>query len=104
MILWLLSKSGAPDDPGSVTPSSHWSIIQTAAPPAVAKYGLSSSKQIFFKSPDGWWIPVAFKGVLPEASQPAYCTLNDAGGISLSSISAKSDAPSLTSRLPPDML
>ena len=36
-----------------MTPSSQASIHQTAAPPVELVYGLSSSKQIFFTSPDG---------------------------------------------------
>ena len=104
MILWFWSNNGDPEEPGSVTPSSQASIHQTAAPPVELVYGLSSSKQIFFTSPDGWWMPVALSGVSPEASQPAYSTSQLLGGVLLNSINATSAPPSATNSAPPEML
>ena len=49
-------------------------------------------------------MPTALVGVLPEWSQPAYCTLYAAGGVWLNSINATSDWLLFTSKVPPLML
>lgn len=47
---------------------------------------------------------MAFSGVAPEASHPAYSTSHEAGGALLNSMSATSAPPSATNRFPPEML
>ena len=49
-------------------------------------------------------MPTAEVGPVPLASHPAYSTLKLAGGVLLSSMSATSLEPLLTSRVPPETL
>ena len=49
-------------------------------------------------------MPTVLLGTVPDASQPAYCTLKSAGGVWLNSIRATSDWPLLTRSVPPLML
>ena len=49
-------------------------------------------------------MPTALEWLALEASQPAYSTPHDAGGVALNSMSATSEAPLFKSNVPPEML
>ena len=49
-------------------------------------------------------MPTALVCVALDASHPAYSTPQAAGGVELSSMRATSEAPSATSKVPPEML